>query len=322
MQGLVTIFGGSGFVGVQTVRALAKAGYRVRVAVRQPGRGYRLRMLGDVGQIEVVQANIRSPDSVQRALVGAEACINLVGVLYESGRQGFMSLHTMGAETIAKAAKAAGVKTFVQMSALGADAHSPSKYARTKAAGEAAVRAVLPEAIIVRPSVVFGAEDGLLNRFAKMTALAPIVPLPGAETKFAPVFVTDVAKAIAKAISDPSLAGKTLELGGPSVMTLREIVELVLRDTYRSRPILAVPAQVAGLMGKVGDLLVPFSAILPVVPPTSDQVLLLQVDNVPTGKALGLTDLGIVPTAIEAIAPTYLYRYRNGGQYAEAPASA
>ena len=321
MQGLVTIFGGSGFIGVQTVRALAKAGYRVRVAVRQPGRGYRLRMLGDVGQIEVVQANIRNPDSVKRALVGAEACVNLVGILAESGRQGFMSLHTMGAETVAKAAKAAGVTRFVQMSALGADADSPSKYARTKAAGEAAVRAVLPGAVIVRPSVVFGPEDHLLNRFAKLTSLAPVVPLPGAATKMAPVFVTDVAAAIAKAVSDPSLAGKTLELGG-AVMTLREIVELVLRNTYRHRPILALPWPAADALGKIGDLLAPLSAMLPVVPPTSDQVLLLRADNVPSGKALGLADLGIAATSIEAIAPTYLYRYRKGGQYAEAPAAA
>ncbi len=322
MQGLVTIFGGSGFVGVQTVRALAKAGYRVRVAVRQPGRGYRLRMLGDVGQIEVVQANIRNPDSVKRALVGAEACVNLVGVLFETGRQGFMSLHTMGAQTVAKAAKAAGVKTFVQMSALGADADSPSKYARTKAEGEAAVRAILPDAVIVRPSVIFGPEDKLLNRFAQLAALAPVLPLPGAETKMQPVFVTDVAAAIAKAVSNPALAGKTLELGGPSVMTLRAIVELVLRETYMKGAVFALPTALGDLFGKAGDLLLTISGGLIAPPITSDQALLLRADNVPTGQALGLADLGIVPTGMEVVAASYLYRYRKGGQYAEAPAAA
>ena len=322
MQGLVTIFGGSGFIGVQTVRALAKAGYRVRVAVRQPGRGYRLRMLGDVGQIEVVQANLRNPDSVKRALVEAEVCINLVAVMYETGRQGFQSLHAMGAETVAKAAKAAGVTTFVQMSALGADEHSPSKYARTKAAGEAAVRAVLPNAVIVRPSVVFGAEDKFLNRFARMATLAPVLPLPGAEAKMAPVFVTDVAKALALAVSDPSLAGKTLELGGPAVMTLREIIELVLRETYLKRPVFALPAAVSYLLGKAGDALLTVSGGLVLPPLTSDQALLLRVDNVPSGTAIGLSDLGLVPTAIDTVAATYLYRYRKGGQYAEPPTAA
>jgi uncharacterized protein YbjT (DUF2867 family) len=322
MQGLVTVFGGSGFVGRQTVRALAKAGYRVRVAVRQPGRGYRLRMLGDVGQIEVVQANIRDTDSVKRALAGAEACVNLVGVLHDAGRQGFASLHVTGAQTVAKAAKAAGVKTFVQMSALGASADSPSDYARTKAQGEAEVRALLPQAVIVRPSVIFGAEDDLLNRFAKLALMAPVLPLPGAAAKMAPVFVTDVAAAIAKAISDPSLAGQTLELGGPAVMTLREIVELVLRETYRRRSIVELPPSLARAMGKAGDLLLSLTGGLVTPPLTSDQALLLQADNVPSGQYPGLAALGIAPTTIDAIAPTYLYRFRKGGQYAEAPAAA
>jgi NADH dehydrogenase len=322
MQGLVTVFGGSGFVGRQVVRALAKGGYRVRVAVRQPGRGYRLRMLGDVGQIEVVQANIRNPDSVKRALVGAESCVNLVGVLHEAGRQGFLSLHAMGAQTVAKAAKAAGVKTFVQMSALGAKADSPSKYARSKAEGEAAVRAVLPKAVIVRPSVIFGAEDNLLNRFAKLALLTPVLPLPGASARMAPVFVTDVAAAIAKAVSDPALAGQTLELGGPAVMTVREIVELVLRESYRRRAVFDLPGPLARAMGKAGDLLLSLSGGLVAPPLTSDQALLLQADNVPSGRYPGLAELGIAPTTIDAIAPTYLYRYRKGGQYAEAPVAA
>ncbi len=319
MQGLVTIFGGSGFIGAQTVRALAKQGYRIRVAVRQPGRGYRLRMLGDVGQIEVVQANLRNPDSVKRALSGAQACVNLVGILRETGRQGFMSLHEMGAKTVAQAAKAAGVTTFVQMSALGADADGEAKYARTKAAGEAAVRAIFPKAVIIRPSVVFGPEDKLFNKFAQLASLAPVLPLPGAATKMQPVFVGDVAAAIAKAIGDPALAGATLELGGPVVMTLREIGELVLRETGRHRPIIALSWGLAGLMGKAGDI-----AGAVIAPPiTSDQVLMLKSDNVAGlhGQP-GLASLGIVPTPVEAVVPGYLYRYRKGGQYAEAPVGA
>ncbi len=319
MQGLVTIFGGSGFIGAQTVRALARQGYRIRVAVRQPGRGYRLRMLGDVGQIEVVQANLRNADSVKRALTGAQACINLVGVLRETGRQGFMSLHEMGAKTVAQAAKAAGVTTFVQMSALGADANSESKYARTKAAGEDAVRAVFPNAVIVRPSVVFGPEDNLFNRFAQLASLAPVLPLPGAATKMQPVFVGDVAAAIAQAVSDPSLAGSVLELGGPAVMTLREIVELVCRETGRNRTIVALPWGLAGLMGKAGDI----AGALIAPPITSDQVLMLKTDNVAGlhGQP-GLASLGIIPTPVEAVVPGYLYRYRKGGQYAETPVGA
>jgi uncharacterized protein YbjT (DUF2867 family) len=322
MQGLVTIFGGSGFIGAQTVRALAKAGYRVRVAVRQPGRGYRLRMLGDVGQIEVVQANIRNEESVRRALAGAEACINLVGVLFETGRQGFQSLHAMGTQTIATAAKAAGVTTFVQMSAIGADADSEAKYARTKAGGEAAARAAFPGAVIVRPSVVFGPEDSLLNRFAKLAVLAPVLPLPGAATRMQPVFVGDVAAALAQAVSNPALAGKTLELGGPAVMTLRQIVELVLRETGRNRVIVPLPMPLAKAMGGAGDLLLTLSGGLIAPPITTDQALMLQSDNVVSGAALGLADLGITPTAIDAIAPTYLFRYRRGGQYADVPAGA
>ena len=317
MQGLVTIFGGSGFIGAQTVRALAKQGYRIRVAVRQPGRGYRLRMLGDVGQIEVVQANLRDAESVKRALAGAQGCVNLVGVLRESGRQGFLSLHEMGAKTVAQAAKAAGATVFVQMSALGADANSEAKYARTKAAGEAAVREVFPGAVIIRPSVVFGPEDNLFNRFAQLASLAPVLPLPGADTKMQPVFVGDVAAAIAKAVADPALAGATLELGGPTVMTLREIVELACREIGRNRKIIGLPWGLAGLMGKAGDLAGPLGPI------TSDQVAMLKTDNVAGlhGQP-GLASLGIVPTPVEAVVPGYLYRYRKGGQYAEAPAGA
>ncbi|WP_375269747.1 complex I NDUFA9 subunit family protein, partial [Phenylobacterium sp.] len=210
MQDLVTVFGGSGFVGTQVVRALARAGLRVRVAVRRTNVAEGLRLLGDVGQIQIVQANIRNPESVARALEGAQACVNLVGVLYEAGRQKFASLHAMGARNVAEAARAAGVTRLVQMSAIGADAQSESKYARTKAEGEAAVREIFPDAVIIRPSIVFGPEDDFFNRFARMATLSPALPLiGGGKTRFQPVYVGDVAQAIARALRDPACAGQT-----------------------------------------------------------------------------------------------------------------
>ncbi|MBU4435196.1 MAG: complex I NDUFA9 subunit family protein [Alphaproteobacteria bacterium] len=320
MQGLVTVFGGSGFVGSQVVRALAKAGCRVRVAVRQPHLAYRMRMLGDVGQIEVVQANVRNVASVNRALDGAEACVNLVGLLWESGRQKFQAVHVMGAKTVAERAKAAGVQRFVQMSAIGADAGSESKYARTKAEGEAAVRAVFPGAVIVRPSVIFGPEDGFFNRFAQMAAISPALPLVGGDTRFQPVFVGDVAAVIAQAVTSPAAEGLTYELGGPGVYTMREILQLILTETGRARALLSLPWPIAGLLGKVGDLM---AAILPIAPPiTSDQVELLKSDNVADQGLPGLAEAGVVPTSVEAVVPSYLYRYRKGGQYAPTPAGA
>jgi uncharacterized protein YbjT (DUF2867 family) len=320
MQGLVTVFGGSGFVGGQVVRALAKAGYRVRVAVRQPNLAYRMRMLGDVGQIEVVQANVRVPSSVARALDGAEACVNLVGVLWESGRQKFQSIHAMGARNVAEAAAKIGVKRLVHVSAIGADVNSEAKYARSKGEGEAVVRAAFPGATIVRPSIVFGPEDDFFNRFAQMAALAPVMPLVGGDTKFQPVFVGDVAAVIANAVANPAAVGVTYELGGPTVYTMREILELILTETGRNRPLLPVPWPLARLIGSLGDLQ---ASILPLAPPlTTDQVEMLKSDNVAANGLPGLAEAGVVPTAVEAVVPTYLYRYRKGGQYAETPAGA
>ena len=320
MRGLVTVFGGTGFIGRQVVRSLAKQGYRVRVAARNVGRGYRLRMLGDVGQIEVVQANVRNPDSIGRALDGAEACVNLVGVLFESGRQGFQTIHTMGARAIAEAAAVRGITRFVQISAIGADAQSPAKYARSKAEGEAAVRAAIPSAVILRPSVVFGPEDDFFNRFAAMASISPALPLPGGgATRFQPVYVADLAAAVAKVVTDPDCAGKTYELGGPGVFTFRELMAFVLLETGKNRVLAPLPWPIASLVGKLAAV----TAVIGIAPVlTSDQVELLRSDNVVADGAAGFDALGITPRSIEAIVPSYLYRYRKGGQYAATPEGA
>jgi uncharacterized protein YbjT (DUF2867 family) len=319
MKGLVTVFGGSGFVGSQIVRALAKSHSRVRVAVRQPGRGYRLRMLGDVGQIEVVQANIRDDASVARALEGAEGCINAVGVLYESGRQTFDSAHVDGARRVAAAAARAGVARFVQISAIGADANSPAAYGRTKAAGESAAREGFPGAAILRPSVVFGPEDHFFNRFAELAMLSPTLPLiGGGHARLQPVFVADVGAAVARAVWSDEAAGRTFELGGPEAFTFRRLMEIMLEVIQRRRLLVPVPWPVAGALGMVGDLVARVGAPPPI---TTDQVAMLRVDNVVAPGMAGLAELGVSPNALESIIPAYLYRYRRGGQYAHAPES-
>ena len=319
MQGLVTVFGGSGFIGAQVVRALAKRGYRVRIAVRRPNVSYRMRVLGDVGQIELVQANLRNGPSIARAIEGAEACINLVGILHEQGRQRFQTLHAKGAEDVANAAAKQGITRFVQMSALGADLEAGSKYARTKAMGEEAVRKAIPKAVIIRPSVVFGVDDSRFNRFAGLASLLPVIPLPGGgETKFAPVFVGDLAQAIANAVSDPACAGKTYEIGGPKTYSYRELMELTLAEIHKHRVLLPLPWAVSSLIGSLAELPSKFLPIPPVL--TADQVASLKTDAVPSPKAPGLKQLGITdPVGVEGILPTYLYRYRKGGQFAEAP---
>jgi uncharacterized protein YbjT (DUF2867 family) len=319
MQGLVTVFGGSGFIGAQVVRALAKRGYRVRIAVRQPNVSYRMRVLGDVGQIELVQANLRNGPSIARALAGAEACINLVGVLHEQGRQRFQTLHAKGAEDVAVAAARLGITRFVHMSALGASLDSPSKYARTKAMGEAAVRKAIPQAVIIRPSVVFGVDDSLFNRFATLASLLPVIPLPGCgETKFAPVHVGDLAQAIVNAMADPASAGKTYEIGGPKTYSYRQLMELTLAEIHKHRLLLPLPWPLASLLGEVAEIPSKFLPIPPVL--TADQVTMLKSDNIPSPGMPGLKQLGVTdPVAVEGILPTYLYRYRKGGQFADAP---
>lgn len=314
MQNLVTVFGGSGFVGTSVVRQLAKAGWRVRVAVRNPSLAYRMRLMGDVGQVDVVQANLRNVPSLDRALAGASAAVNLVGLLYETGRQGFQAVHVMGARNIAEAAGRAGVARLVQMSSLGADAASPAKYARTKAEGEAAVRTVRPDAVIVRPSVVFGTGDGFFEKFAGLAQFSPILPLiGGGHTRFQPVFVGDVGRAVAETVGRAEAAGRTYELGGPGVFTFRELMALMLAETGQRRALVPIPFPVARLMGQISGL------TAPVVPPilTADQVELLRTDNVISGAFPGLADLGVTPTTLEAVLPSYLYRFRKGGQYAD-----
>ncbi|ODT86142.1 complex I NDUFA9 subunit family protein [Phenylobacterium sp. SCN 70-31] len=314
MQNLVTVFGGSGFVGTQAVRFLAKAGWRIRVAVRNPNLAYRMRLLGDVGQVDIVQANLRDRPSLLRALEGATAAVNLVGLLYERGRQGFQAVHVMGARNVAEAARAAGATRLVQVSALGADPESPSKYARTKAEGEAAAREIFPGLVVARPSIVFGPGDGFFERFATLAQFSPALPLiGGGETKFQPVFVGDVGRALARMVADSDAEGRTYELGGPGVFSFKALMEMMLAETGQRRLLVPVPWPAASLIGKAGDL------VAGIVPPplTADQVESLKADNVASGRHPGLADLGVAPTTLEAVLPTYLYRYRKGGQYAD-----
>lgn len=316
--GLVTVFGGSGFVGSQVVQALARRGWRVRIAVRRPDRAWKLQTSGQVGQLQAVRCNVNRPEEVAAALRGADAAINLVGILYESGRRTFQALHVDASRTIAEACAAGGVGRLVQVSAIGANPESRSDYARSKAAAEMAVREVKPDAVIIRPSIVFGAGDDFLNRFAEMATMAPALPLiGGGQTKFQPVYVGDVAETITRAVVLPDAAGRTFELGGPAVMTFEDVLKLIRRETYRSFGLVPLPFFVARAIGSVARLST-FVGIAPVL--TRDQVILLQSDNVVAEGAEGLTALGVEPTGIEAIAPTYLWRYRKGGQFADPPA--
>jgi NADH dehydrogenase len=322
MQNLVTVFGGSGFIGRQAVRQLAKAGWRIRVAVRNPSLAYAMRLAGDVGQVDIVQANVRVESSVARALEGAQAAVNLVGIAREAGNQTFEAAHVAGPRNVARAAKAAGVGQLVQISAVGADAGSKSAYARTKAEGEAAAREAFPGAVIIRPSIVFGPGDDFFNRFAAMANLSPFLPLVGGgETRFAPVFVGDLGKALARAAVDPACAGKTYELGGPAAFSFRQLMELLLAEIGKRRVLLPLPWPAATGLAALMDLadVVPSRLLglsLP-TPITGDQVKLLRADNTPSGACPGLADLGISPTTLEAVLPSYLYRYRKGGQYAD-----
>lgn len=307
----VTVFGGSGFIGRHLVRRLAARGWRVRVAVRNPDKALPLKTAGVVGQIVPTFCNIRDRALVQNAVADADIVINLVGVLYESGRQKFSSLQTEGAARIAEASAAAGVKHLVQISAIGASPDSDSAYARSKAAGEEAVLKAFPQATILRPSIVFGPEDGFFNLFATLARLFPALPLiGGGKTRFQPVYVGDVADAVMAALDRPEAAGQIYELGGPQVMTFKEILETVKRETYRRPLLLPVPWPIARLQGAV-------LGVLPKPLLTLDQVKQLAVDNVVADDAKTLADLGIEATPAEVILPTYLYRFRPGGRFAD-----
>lgn len=306
---LVTVFGGSGFIGRYVVQRLAHQGHRVRAAVRRPTLAEFLRTYGNVGQVVPVQANIRDDASVQAAVRGADAVVNLVGLLYESGKQRFDAVHAEGAARVARAAKAAGVKRFVQLSAIGADPRATAAYARTKAAGEAAIREAFPGATVLRPSLVFGPEDAFFNRFANLARLLPVLPLiGGGETKFQPVYVRDVAAAVAAVLS--GAAQPTYELGGPRVYSFRELLEYILAETQRKCLLVPLPWEIARFEALLLEV---FAGLLLRVPLlTRDQVELLKSDNVAAAGMPGLKELGIEPVSVEAVVPTYLRRYRKG----------
>jgi NADH dehydrogenase len=308
-QRLATVFGGSGFIGRYVVRNLARADWLVRAAVRRPDEALFLKTSGVVGQVTPLAANVRDRASVARAVAGADAVVNLVGILHEGGRQRFQAVQAEGARTIAEEAARAGARQLVHISAIGADPNSSSAYARTKAEGEAAVRLALPAATILRPSIVFGPEDSFFNRFAHLAMLSPALPLiGGGKTRFQPVYVGDVADAVMKAIETPAAAGRTYELGGPKVYRFSDLMRLLLDEIGRKRLLLPLPFPIASLMGAAMQC-------LPSPQLTADQVKLLKRDNVVSEGANGLAALGITPTSVEAILPTYLDRYRARGYY-------
>ncbi|HEY0599970.1 complex I NDUFA9 subunit family protein, partial [Brevundimonas sp.] len=283
--GLITVFGGSGFVGGQVVRDLARRGWRIRVAVRRPDRAYRLQTSGHVGQIQAVRCDAADPAQVEAALQGADAAINLIGILYEAGARSFEAMHVDAARNIAFACAAASVDRLVHVSAIGANPESDSKYARTKAAGEMAVREAKPDAVVIRPSIVFGAGDGFLNKFASMATMAPALPLiGGGKTRFQPVYVGDVAEAIVRTVERPDAAGRTFELGGPEVMTFEDILKLVLRETRRRNGLIPLPFFAARAIGSLAQL-TSIVGIAPVL--TRDQVASLETDNVVADSAEG-----------------------------------
>jgi NADH dehydrogenase len=322
---LIVVFGGSGFIGRYVVKQLARAGFRVRVPMRRPHLGQDLRVLGDVGQIHLMQANVRFPDSIAAALEGADGVVNLVGVLHEHGKQDFQTMHVAASEAIAAAVKAAGVKRLVQVSSIGADPRAKAKYARTMGEAEAAVRALVPGAVILRPSIVFGPEDNFFNRFADMSKFSPFLPLiGGGKTKFQPVHVQDVADAVVKSLTRADVAGRTFELGGPRVYSFRELLDFVQKTVDRKRLYFPLASFIAKPLG----MLFGFGAkVLPIAPPiTGDQVQMLKTDNivgVSGEKGVGtIADLCVSPLeTIEAIVPSYLWRFRPHGQFQTRPAA-
>jgi len=309
---LVTVFGGSGFLGRHVVRALANRNYRIRVAVRRPELTGYLQPLGRVGQIHAVQANLRFPQSIETAVRDADVVINLVGILFERGRQRFDAVQAEGAGAVAQAAHTVGAR-LIHVSAIGADENSVSDYARSKAVGERLVLAAQPQAIVMRPSIVFGPEDDFFNRFAALARLSPALPLPGGgHTRFQPVFAGDVAEAIAKAVDGKAKPGTVYELGGPDVFTFKELMEFTLATIERRRLLLPIPFAVMTLQAA-------FLQFLPKPPLTPDQVELLKSDNIVSAAAREqgrtLEGLGIIPNSVASVVPDYLWRFRKTGQF-------
>lgn len=326
-KGLVTLFGGSGFIGRYAARRLVEAGYRVRVAVRRPHLAGEVRLAGAPGWVDIVQANIRHKASIAQAIDGADAVVNLVGILFEKGPQSFEASQRDGAINVAEACKAAGIERFVHVSAIGADPDAQSDYAKTKGEAELGILDILPSATILRPSIVFGPEDDFFNRFAAMSAhpistIAPFLPaIGGGVTKVQPVYAGDVADAIANAVSRDDVAGKTFELGGPRTYTFKELYEFIGETIDRKRYALPLPYIIAKPMGLTFGALFRYvwplsSGILGAPPITGDQVELLKTDNIVADQALTLADLGVTELeTVEAIVPSYLYRFRLYGQY-------
>jgi uncharacterized protein YbjT (DUF2867 family) len=310
---LITVIGGSGFIGRHIVQSLAKRGYRVRVACRRPDLAGHLVTLGNLGQVVPMQANVRFPDSLKAACEGAFAVINLPAVLYNSGAQNFDALHVFGAEAAAKAAKAAKAQMFIQFSAIGADVNGGSAYVRTKAAGEAKVASIFQGATMIRPSIVFGPEDNFYNKFALMARFSPALPLiGGGKTLFQPVFVGDVAEAVATLIDRGIADGKVYELGGPEKQSFKQILQYILATVQRKRLLVPLPFGIASLIGTV-------AGILPKPALTADQVESLKTDNVVSAKAESegrtLQGLGLTARSVASIVPSYLYRFRKAGQF-------
>lgn len=318
---LVTVFGGSGFVGRHVVRALAKRGYRIRVAVRRPDLAGFLQPLGNVGQISFVQANLRYRKSVDAAVHGADHVVNCVGILFEAGRNTFDAVQDFGARAVAEAARGVGA-TLTHVSALGANIDSESVYASSKGRAEKAVLEIVPDAVILRPSIVFGPEDGFFNKFAEMSRFSPVLPLVGGgNTAFQPIYVTDVAEAVARSVEGKVARGKIYELGGPDVLTFKDCLEVMMKVIDRKRVLLPLPFGIASMIGSVASM-------IPLIAPplTVDQVTLLKTDNVVSdaSQAEGRTlkAFGLEGSSVESVLPTYMVRYRPQGQYSRSGSAA
>ncbi|WP_298969221.1 complex I NDUFA9 subunit family protein [uncultured Roseobacter sp.] len=315
MSKLITIYGGSGFVGRYIARRMAKAGWRVRVAVRRPNEAIFVKPYGVVGQVEPVLCNIRDDASVRAVMAGADAVVNCVGILAESGKNGFDSVQAEGAARVARIAAEEQVARLVHISAIGADAESESDYARTKAEGEAGVLEHMPQAVILRPSIIFGPEDQFFNRFASMSRLGPVLPVVGADTRFQPVFVDDVAKAAELAVTGKAAPG-VYELGGPDVASFRALMQQMLAVIHRRRLVLNIPFFIARIMAFGFDMLQTLTVgLFTNSMITRDQVRNLAKDNVVSDEAKSFADLGITPVSMASVLPDYLWRFRPSGQY-------